>query len=88
VIRFFCFVTSRWQKAIPRLLPARFAIIPKAFSEARRVVQFEDETVRYKTEVEFYKDRTIAMYESDERNDALEHPGRSRSNSSDVRPFV
>ncbi|MFA6841097.1 MAG: AMP-binding protein [Sphaerochaetaceae bacterium] len=58
-------------KAIPSVwLPARFAIIPKAFSEADGLVNSTMKLVRYKT-VEFYKDRIDAMYESDERNDAL-----------------
>lgn len=55
-------------KAIPSVwLPARFAIIPKAFSEADGLVNSTMKLVRYKT-VEYYKERIDQMYESDEKN--------------------
>ncbi len=50
--------------------PARFAIIPKAFSEADGLVNSTMKLVRYKT-IEFYKDRIDAMYKNSEQHDAM-----------------
>ena len=55
-------------KTIPsQWIPSRFAIIPKAFSEADGLVNSTMKLVRYKT-IEFYQARIDEMYASDEMN--------------------
>jgi long-chain acyl-CoA synthetase len=53
-------IPSQW-------IPSRFAIIPKAFSEADGLVNSTMKLVRYKT-IEFYQTRIDEMYESDGKN--------------------
>ncbi len=54
--------------AIPSMwIPSRFALIEKPFSEADGLVNSTMKLVRYKT-AEFYKDRIVTLYESEEVN--------------------
>jgi long-chain acyl-CoA synthetase len=48
-------------------IPSRFALIEKPFSEADGLVNSTMKLVRYKT-AEFYKDRIVTLYESEEAN--------------------
>lgn len=59
---------EKFATAIPNVwLPARFAIIEKAFSEADGLVNSTMKLVRYKT-VEYYKERIEVMYAGEAEN--------------------